>query len=80
MDWFLNQSNTILLAWGLLVGIALTVEVRALKNTKRGDTWSEVLRYIFGFSKRSPLRGWANTLARTLFYMLAAWFTYHIGR
>ncbi len=67
MDDFFNQSNAILLTWGLLVGIALTVEGIALKNAKRGDTWSEVLRYIFGFSKRSPLRGWSKTLARAFF-------------
>ena len=64
------------LVWGLLF---LGIELPALFNKKRGDTLSEVIRYIFGFSKRAgDTQSWGMRLRRGGFYAFSAWFFLHI--
>lgn len=65
--------------WAILVVWFLSLEFRALFNKERGDTWSEVLRYIFGFSKRQKDTGWRRYVRQGSFWVLAAWFTTHIA-
>ena len=65
--------------WVAIVVAFFAIEFKALFNKERGDTWSEVLRYIFGFSKRSQAQGWGMRARRGSFWLLAIWFTGHIG-
>jgi len=56
------------------------IELPALANKKDGDTWSEVLRYVFGFSKRAgDVQSNGMRLRRLSFYALSALFVAHIG-
>lgn len=56
----------------------LVIELRALFNKKPGDTLSEVIRYIFGFSKRSgELQSTGMKLRRGSFYALTAVLVWH---
>lgn len=63
----------------------VVIELPALYNAKRGDTWSEVLRYVFGFSQRAAngdikqMQSTGMKLRRGSFYALSAWFVYHIA-
>jgi hypothetical protein len=65
--------------WLLLAGWFFTLEFQTLFNKKRGDTWSEVLRYVFGFSRRQTDTGWSLYARRGIFFALAGWFTAHIA-
>ena len=57
------------IAW-LLMFVA--IEVPALLNKKRGDTWTSVVRYIFGFSKRAgDVQSNGMRLRRISFYVLS---------
>jgi hypothetical protein len=57
------------IAW-LLMFVA--IEVPAIFNKKRGDTWSSVVRYFFGFSKRAgDLQSNGMRLRRASFYVLS---------
>jgi hypothetical protein len=57
------------IAW-LLMFVA--IEVPAIFNKKRGDTWSSVVRYMFGFSKRAgDLQSNGMRLRRVSFYVLS---------
>ena len=66
--------------WVLWILQFFAIEVPALFNKKKGDTWSEVLRYIFGFSKRAgDVQSNGMRLRRLSFYGLSALFVAHIG-
>ncbi len=66
--------------WVVWVLQFLVIEVRALFNKKPGDTWSEVLRFIFGFSKRAgALQSNGMRARRGSFYVLSGWFVGHIS-
>lgn len=65
--------------WVIMVLQFLALEGTALFNKKKGDTWSEVVRFVFGFSKRSQAQGWGMRARRGSFYAIMAWFTAHIG-
>lgn len=56
------------------------IEFKALFNKKDGDTLSEVLRYIFGFSKRAgDIQSNGMRLRRLSFYGVSAVFVAHIA-
>lgn len=62
--------------WLVLIVAFLVLEFKALFNKERGDTWSEVVRYIFGFSKRQT----STSIWRPItFWVLSAWFVAHIA-
>jgi len=64
----------------ILIVQFFAIEFYALFNKKRGDSWSEVLRYIFGFSKRAgDIQSTGMKVRRLSFYGLAAWFVLHIS-
>ncbi len=66
--------------WVVWVVAFFAIEFPALFNKKRGDTWSEVLRFIFGFSKRAgDTQSWGMRWRRISFYGFSAIFTAHIG-
>lgn len=66
------------LAWLILF---FAIEIPALLNKKDGDTWSEVVRYIFGFSKRAgDLQSTGMKWRRGGFYMLSAALLWHFTR
>lgn len=65
--------------WLLLIAQFFAVEFKALFNKKRGDTWSEVVRFVFGFSKRSQAQGWGMRARRGSFYAITAWWFAHIA-
>jgi len=79
MDWILEQMGTQEIGWVLIVAQFFAVEFKALFNKTKGDTWSEVVRFIFGFSKRQQAQGWGMRARRGSFWALAAWFTGHIA-
>ncbi len=78
MDW-INLIGTDQAIWPIMLFQFLVVEFKALFNKQRGDTLSEVIRYIFGFSKRSAAQGWWMRGRRLSFWALFAWFGAHIG-
>lgn len=66
--------------WVVWILVFFAIELPALANKKDGDTWTEVLRYIFGFSKRAgDVQSNGMRLRRVSFYALSAWFVAHIG-
>lgn len=66
--------------WVVWILAFFAIELPALANKKDGDTWTEVLRYIFGFSKRAgDVQSNGMRLRRVSFYALSAWFVAHIG-
>ena len=80
METILNAMGTQEAGWVLIIAQFFAVEFKALFNKEKGDTWSEVLRYVFGFSKRAKgSQGWWMIARRGSFYALATWFTVHIG-
>lgn len=54
------------------------IELPAIFNKKKGDTLSEVIRFFFGFSKRSQVQGTMMKLRRGSFYVFCTWFFAHI--
>ena len=61
--------------WGLLF---VAIELPALFNKKDGDTLTEVVRYIFGFSKRAgDTQSWGMRGRRAGFYLLSGWLFLH---
>ena len=67
------------IGWVAIIVAFLTLEFKALFNKERGDTWSEVLRYLFGFSTRQQATGWRRRIRQGSFWVLAIWFTGHIS-
>ncbi|HNP65788.1 MAG TPA: hypothetical protein PKH39_17785 [Woeseiaceae bacterium] len=66
--------------WVVWIAQFIAIEVPALFNKKDGDTWSEVLRYIFGFSKRAgDIQSHGMRARRVSFYAVSAWFIAHIS-
>ena len=65
--------------WIAFAAQFFAIEFKALFNKEKGDTWSEVLRYIFGFSKRQTDQGWSMRARRGSFWAMAIWFTGHIA-
>lgn len=72
-------------AWAAWLLQFFVIEFPALNNKRDGDTLSEVLRYIFGFSKRAhgfegeQAQSWGMRLRRLSFYAFSAWFVPHIA-
>ena len=66
------------LQWLLYLLLGVGLEGRALLNSNKGDTLSEVLRYILGFSKRVDPEKSCVVLCRTGFYGSLIWFAGHI--
>ena len=63
------------IVWALLF---LGIELPALFNKKPGDTLTEVVRYIFGFSKRAgDVQSNGMRLRRVGFYALSGWLFLH---
>jgi len=79
MDWLTSVIGTKEVMWVFIVIQFFAVEFKALFNKEKGDTWSEVLRYVFGFSKRQKDQGWSMRARRGSFWAIAAWFTGHIA-
>lgn len=79
MDGLEQLIGTDWWGWILVIALFFGLEFKALFNKERGDTWSEVLRYVFAFSKRSDAQGWRKWIRRGSFFGLAIWFTAHIG-
>lgn len=70
------QDGPLWVVWGLAF---VAIELPALFNKKPGDTLSEVIRFIFGFSKRAgDIQSNGMRLRRGSFYALSAWFVLHI--
>jgi hypothetical protein len=70
------QDAPMWIAWILAF---FAIEFDALFNKKRGDTWSEVIRYWFGFSKRAgDLQSNGMRLRRLSFYAVSGVFILHI--
>jgi len=65
--------------WVVMLGLFVAIEAPAIFNKKKGDTLSEVIRFAFGFSKRSQVQGTAMKWRRGAFYAFCIWFTAHIG-
>lgn len=65
--------------WVVMLGLFFAIEVPAIFNKKKGDTLSEVIRFAFGFSKRSQVQGTAMKWRRGSFYAFCAWFLAHIA-
>jgi len=65
--------------WTIIVLGFLGLELEALFNKERGDTWSEVTRYIFGFSARQKATGIRRRLRQAAFIGLWLWFGAHIA-
>jgi hypothetical protein len=56
------------------------IEAPALLNAKRGDTLSEMLRYVFGFTTRAgDVQSTGMKVRRLSFYAASAWFVLHIN-
>ena len=69
------ENVTPWIIWGLLF---VAIELPALFNKKPGDTLSEVVRYIFGFSKRAgDTQSWGMRARRGGFYLLSGWLFLH---
>jgi hypothetical protein len=67
--------------WVAWMAAFLAIELPALFNKKDGDTWSEVVRFIFGFSKRAgDLQSKGMKLRRGSFYVLSAALIWHFTR
>lgn len=69
------QDGPMWIVWGLSF---FAIEMPAVFNKQKGDTLSEVIRFIFGFSKRSQVQGTAMKWRRGSFYALSLWFFAHI--
>jgi len=65
--------------WVVSLGLFFAIELPAIFNKKKGDTLSEVIRFAFGFSKRSQVQGTAMRFRRGSFYAFVAWFVAHIA-
>lgn len=66
--------------WVVWITQFFAIEFKALFNKKDGDTWSEVLRYVFGFSKRAgDIQSNGMRARRVSFYILSAAFVAHIN-
>ena len=67
--------------WVVWIALFLSIELPALFNKKDGDTLSEVVRYIFGFSKRAgDLQSTGMKARRLSFYAFSAvLFTHFTG-
>lgn len=64
--------------WVAWIVAFFAIEVPALFNKKKGDTLSEVVRYIFGFSKRAgDLQSNGMRIRRGSFYVLSAALIWH---
>lgn len=73
----MNTFHWLWVVWGLQF---VAIELPAFFNYKRGDTLSEVLRYIFGFSKRAgELQSNGMRLRRISFYALSVLLFLHIA-
>ncbi len=67
--------------WMAWLASFVAIEVPALFNKKRGDTLSEVVRYIFGFSKRAgDQQSTGMKWRRGSFYALTAALVWHFTR
>lgn len=67
--------------WVAWIIAFFAIEVPALLNKKDGDTLSEVVRYIFGFSKRAgDLQSSGMKWRRGSFYALSAALIWHFTR
>ena len=65
--------------WVVWLAQFFAIELPALYNAKRGDTLSEVIRYIFGFSTRfAGNQSLGMKARRGSFYAVSAWFVLHI--
>ena len=63
--------------WGLQF---VAIELPALMNAKRGDTLSEVIRYVFGFTTRAgDVQSTGMKWRRGSFWAVSAWFIAHIA-
>ncbi|MDJ0789284.1 MAG: hypothetical protein QNK05_20965 [Myxococcota bacterium] len=66
--------------WVIWILQFLGIEIKALLNKKKGDTLTEVIRFVFGFSKRSgEQQSNGMRLRRASFYGFSAWFFGHIA-
>lgn len=66
--------------WVVWIIQFFAIEFKALFNRKDGDTLSEVIRYIFGFSKRAgDLQSAGMRWRRGGFWAFSAWFIAHIA-
>lgn len=66
--------------WVVWVLQFFAIEFPALMNAKRGDTLSEVIRYVFGFSTRAgDLQSTGMKWRRGGFWAFSAWFVAHIA-
>jgi len=67
--------------WGIWLLQFFAIEMPAIFNKKDGDTLSEVVRYIFGFSKRAgDLQSTGMRIRRSSFYALSIWLFLHTIR
>lgn len=64
--------------WVVWIAQFFAIEFKALFNKQQGDTLSEVIRFVFGFSKRSQTQGWGMRARRGTFYAFCGWFVGHI--
>lgn len=66
--------------WVVWILQFVAIELPALFSAKRGDTLSEVLRYIFGFTTRvGDIQSRGMKARRASFYVSSAWFIGHIS-
>ena len=66
--------------WVVWIAQFVAIELPALYNAKKGDTLSEVFRYVFGFSTRAGDVQSSGMKARRLsFYAMSGWFIGHIS-
>ena len=67
--------------WIAWIVAFFAIELPALFNKKEGDTLSEVIRYIFGFSKRAgDLQSTGMKWRRASFYVLTGALVWHFTR
>lgn len=76
IDYFLDEG----LLWLIWLVQFFAIEFKALFNKKPGDTLSEVIRYVFGFSKRAgDLQSSGMKWRRASFYAFSAWLFGHLA-
>lgn len=66
-------------AWAVWIAQFFAIEFKALFNKKDGDTLTEVVRFIFGFSKRSQTQPWGMRGRRASFWLFTAWLIPHFA-
>ena len=71
----MSNFHLLWIVWALQF---VAIELPAIFNKKPGDTLTEVIRYIFGFSKRAgELQSTGMRLRRVSFYALSVWLFFH---